>query len=452
MESLGRTDLIKPSSSSGSTAYSHSQEGRTGGQQLASGPTESRHAYQADMGLNGFCAVPVGSPTAAELLAGLASQTDAPGIARQPKSGAQLCNGGVVPPSATVEGNQAGYSPQVNGVAGQTGGSVHPLTSRGCLMENGDRTAHENCSLLMRRINGDLKVKQAQQQKRRGGENRDIGSEMLNGHMVGSPVVGHSTDQVLASGDSDFKRRKLADGTASINSSEAYMLGRAVAPLTVAVSCGKGSRSNPNLVPATPTHTNQHNGHHLVSSDSPDATIRTSSCGMTAVPAPGPPAGTGWSAERIAQQYIIPCMKYYGICVKDDFLGSQLGDRVLEEVEILNHSGKFRGGQLVSQKSIPSRSIRGDQIAWVEGQEPGCKNIGALMAHIDEAVMYSAASGQLGNCVINGRTKVRADRGRGVVMEANEMSQCRSVSLMMSSRLWLIGRVLSALLYLASLM
>ncbi|KAG7266855.1 hypothetical protein CRUP_026062 [Coryphaenoides rupestris] len=27
------------------------------------------------------------------------------------------------------------------------------------------------------------------------------------------------------------------------------------------------------------------------------------------------------------------------------------------------------------------------------------------MAHIDEAVMHSAANGQLGNCVINGRTK-----------------------------------------------
>ena len=263
MESSGRTDLIKPSSSRGPLAYSDSQEGRTGGQQqLVPGPAESLHTYQADMGLNGFCAVPVGSRTAAELLAGLASQTDGPGIAapaRQPKGGARLCNGGgMVPPSATVEGNQAGAlaqaprgcCPPVNGVSGQTGGPAHPLTGR-------DRTAYENRSLVMRRINGDLKVKQAQQQKRRGGENRDIGSEMLNGHMVGSPGLESSTDQVLASGELDFKRRKLADGTASNNSSEAYRLGRAVAPLTVAVGCGKGSRSNGSLALATP-NTNHH--------------------------------------------------------------------------------------------------------------------------------------------------------------------------------------------------
>uniref|UniRef100_G3P4H7 hypoxia-inducible factor-proline dioxygenase n=1 Tax=Gasterosteus aculeatus TaxID=69293 RepID=G3P4H7_GASAC len=111
------------------------------------------------------------------------------------------------------------------------------------------------------------------------------------------------------------------------------------------------------------------------------------------------------SADHIAQQYIVPCMKYYGICVKDDFLGPQLGGRVLEEVEALNRGGKFRGGQLVSQKSIPSGNIRGDQIAWVEGREPGCETIAALMAYIDESVMYSAANGQLGDCIINGRTK-----------------------------------------------
>uniref|UniRef100_A0A672HUD7 hypoxia-inducible factor-proline dioxygenase n=1 Tax=Salarias fasciatus TaxID=181472 RepID=A0A672HUD7_SALFA len=91
---------------------------------------------------------------------------------------------------------------------------------------------------------------------------------------------------------------------------------------------------------------------------------------------------------------------------------------------VLNRSGKFRGGQLVSQKSIPSRSIRGDQIAWVEGKEPGCESIGALMAHIDEAVMHSAANGQLGNCVINGRTKVR---GHGACYPGNGAGYVRHV-------------------------
>ncbi|XP_041850240.1 prolyl hydroxylase EGLN2 [Melanotaenia boesemani] len=411
MESLGRADLLKPSSSRGSVAFSGSLERKTSGQQLIGGPTEIHHTYQATMGLNGFCAVSNGSPAAEELLVGLASQTDSNGITTLTKqgltkTGVPLYNGGMMSTSATVEGNEAnvlaphGRPVQVNGVAEQT----LPLTSRGCLMENGDRTAHENCSLVMRRINGDLKVRQAQQQKRRGGENRDIGSQNLNGHTIGSTGVGSSADPVFTSGDLDCKRRKLADGTVASKSSEASRVARAVAPLTATGNCSNGSHSNPNFNPAA-SHINQHNGHYMASSDSPAPTSLTSTREINTIQTPQPHADTGWSAERIAKQYVIPCMKYYGICVKDDFLGPQLGNKILEEVEVLNHSGKFRGGQLVSQKSIPSRNIRGDQIAWVEGQEPGCKNIGALMAHIDEAVMYSAANGQLGNCVINGRTK-----------------------------------------------
>lgn len=191
------------------------------------------------------------------------------------------------------------------------------------------------------------------------------------------------------------------DGSVANPSSEASRVARAVAPVTL--NCSNSSLSNQTnpLSPLVP-YINQHNGHKVAPSG---ARTQTSSCGVNAITTLPPPAGTGWSAERIAQQLIIPCMRYYGICVKDNFLGPQLGDRVLEQVEVLNRSGKFRDGQLVSQKSIPSRSIRGDQIAWVDGLEPGCESIGALMAHIDEAVMYSAANGQLGNCVINGRTK-----------------------------------------------
>lgn len=404
MESLGLTDLLKPGSPRGTVAFSEPQERRrTSGQQQqrlvsSSGPAELH--YQADMGLNGFCAVPVGSQTAAELLADMASQTNSPGITtptKQSKSGVPpLYNGGVVSPSATVEANQAGvlahtpqgYPAQVSGMSGQTGGPVRPLTGRGCLLENGDRVAQESCSLLTRRFNGDLKVRQAHQQKRRCGENRDFGSEIHKGHMMGSPGLGSSADPVFSSGDFDLKRRKLSD-----KPSETPRVTRGVAPLTVAVN--------------NSSHANQHNDHYLGPSVSPAAPSLINPT-LAQRQAAG---GTGWSAQRIAKQYIIPCMKDYGICVKDNFLGPQFGDKVLEEVNVLNRSGKFRGGQLVSQKTIPSRNIRGDQIAWVEGQEPGCHSIGALMARIDEVVMYSAANGQLGNCVINGRTKVRAATG-----------------------------------------
>lgn len=114
--------------------------------------------------------------------------------------------------------------------------------------------------------------------------------------------------------------------------------------------------------------------------------------------------------ERLALDYIVPCMRYYGICVKDSFLGAALGGRVLAEVEALKRGGRLRDGQLVSQRAIPPRSIRGDQIAWVEGHEPGCRSIGALMAHVDAVIRHCA--GRLGGYVINGRTKVRL-RGLG---------------------------------------
>ncbi|XP_012589184.1 PREDICTED: egl nine homolog 2 isoform X2 [Condylura cristata] len=107
--------------------------------------------------------------------------------------------------------------------------------------------------------------------------------------------------------------------------------------------------------------------------------------------------------ERLALDYIVPCMRYYGICVKDTFLGAALGGRVLAEVEALKRDGRLRDGQLVSQRAIPPRSIRGDQIAWVEGHEPGCRSIGALMAHVDAVIRHCA--GRLGAYVINGRTK-----------------------------------------------
>uniref|UniRef100_A0A8C5R8G9 hypoxia-inducible factor-proline dioxygenase n=1 Tax=Leptobrachium leishanense TaxID=445787 RepID=A0A8C5R8G9_9ANUR len=112
---------------------------------------------------------------------------------------------------------------------------------------------------------------------------------------------------------------------------------------------------------------------------------------------------TGMSLQRMSLDYIVPCLMYYGICVKDQFLGEALGSRVLDEVEMLNRSGKFRDGQLVSQRTIPSTNIRGDQIAWVDGKEPGCESIRTLMSKIDEVIMH--CSGKLGSYVINGRTK-----------------------------------------------
>lgn len=128
---------------------------------------------------------------------------------------------------------------------------------------------------------------------------------------------------------------------------------------------------------------------------------------------PGP--GAEGSAERrqlgepggqLARDYVAPCLSRYGLCVKDAFLGEALGGQVLAQVEGLHRGGKFRDGQLVLRRTVPARRIRGDQVAWVEGREPGCRAIGALMARLDELILQCA--GKLGGYQINGRTKVSA--------------------------------------------
>lgn len=113
--------------------------------------------------------------------------------------------------------------------------------------------------------------------------------------------------------------------------------------------------------------------------------------------------------QRLALEYIVPCMNKHGICVVDDFLGKELGGLVAQEVRALHHTGRFTDGQLVSQKSDSSKDIRGDKITWVEGKEPGCQTIRLLMNSMDDLIRH--CSGKLGNYRINGRTKVSGARG-----------------------------------------
>ncbi|XP_032639544.1 egl nine homolog 1 isoform X2 [Chelonoidis abingdonii] len=108
--------------------------------------------------------------------------------------------------------------------------------------------------------------------------------------------------------------------------------------------------------------------------------------------------------QRLALEYIVPCMNKHGICVVDEFLGKEVGGRIAREVRALHHTGRFTDGQLVSQKSDSSKDIRGDKITWVEGKEPGCHTIGLLMNSMDDLIRH--CNGKLGNYKINGRTKV----------------------------------------------
>ncbi|XP_018606495.2 egl nine homolog 1-like isoform X2 [Scleropages formosus] len=109
------------------------------------------------------------------------------------------------------------------------------------------------------------------------------------------------------------------------------------------------------------------------------------------------------SSQKLATEYIVPCMNKHGICVVDNFLGEEVGLRILENVIALHKTGRFTDGQLVSQRSDSSKDIRGDKITWVEGREPGCENIGFLMNRMDDLVRH--CNGKLGNYKINGRTK-----------------------------------------------
>ncbi|KAM6997789.1 egl nine homolog 1 [Tautogolabrus adspersus] len=107
------------------------------------------------------------------------------------------------------------------------------------------------------------------------------------------------------------------------------------------------------------------------------------------------------SPQKLAVEYIVPCMNKHGICVVDHFLGAETGMGILDNVKALHKTGKFTDGQLVSQKSDSTKDIRGDKITWIEGRESGCEKIRFLMSRMDDLIRNC----KLGNYTINGRTK-----------------------------------------------
>jgi len=119
---------------------------------------------------------------------------------------------------------------------------------------------------------------------------------------------------------------------------------------------------------------------------------------------PNGPSTTRSSPQKLATEYIVPCMNKHGICVVDNFLGGETGAGILEDVRALHSTGRFTDGQLVSQKSDSTKDIRGDNITWIDGQEAGCGKIRFLMSRMDDLVRH--CNGKLGNYTINGRTKV----------------------------------------------
>ncbi|KAK9959653.1 hypothetical protein ABG768_009763 [Culter alburnus] len=107
--------------------------------------------------------------------------------------------------------------------------------------------------------------------------------------------------------------------------------------------------------------------------------------------------------HKLVLQYIVPCMNSYGLCIVENFLGVRIGERVLQEVRRIHQSGNMQDGQLVSQKLDKSKAIRGDKIAWVDGTESSCLNIGYLLTRMDKVI--TCADGRLDKFKIRGRHK-----------------------------------------------
>ncbi|KAG7204355.1 hypothetical protein KM043_002168 [Ampulex compressa] len=107
---------------------------------------------------------------------------------------------------------------------------------------------------------------------------------------------------------------------------------------------------------------------------------------------------------------VIRDMDEYGVCVVDNFLGTEKGLAVLNEVLNMYSAGMFKDGQLVSNKAGANdlKTIRGDQITWLDGKEKQCQNIGMLISQVDAIIMRANKmrnNGKMGNYTINGRTK-----------------------------------------------
>lgn len=115
--------------------------------------------------------------------------------------------------------------------------------------------------------------------------------------------------------------------------------------------------------------------------------------------------------EKIALEYIVPCLHEVGFCYLDNFLGEVVGDCVLERVKQLHSNGVLRDGQLAGPRAgVSKRHLRGDQITWIGGNEEGCEAISFLLSLIDKLVLYCGS--RLGKYYVKERSKVGGMRAR----------------------------------------
>lgn len=95
--------------------------------------------------------------------------------------------------------------------------------------------------------------------------------------------------------------------------------------------------------------------------------------------------------EIVAVQRVIPALISQGFCWLDGVLGQVTGGAALEQVKRMHLDGELRGGELMrSAPGVNREAVRGDQITWVSGAEPGCHTIKYLLNIIDKLVSVTA--------------------------------------------------------------
>ncbi|XP_064078827.1 egl nine homolog 1-like isoform X4 [Macrobrachium nipponense] len=107
---------------------------------------------------------------------------------------------------------------------------------------------------------------------------------------------------------------------------------------------------------------------------------------------------------------VIQDLNRYGVCVVDNFLGSDKAQPILQEVEALHVRGLFEDGQVVSPNVQDQARgiIRGDKITWVTGNEPQCANIRRLVSAVDSIIAkanHHQDAGQLAKYSITWRSR-----------------------------------------------
>lgn len=135
--------------------------------------------------------------------------------------------------------------------------------------------------------------------------------------------------------------------------------------------------------------------------------------GMLELAAGGESCGARWGTAKWMLEvcrFVIQDLEEYGLCVIDNFLGEEKGSAILDAVLAMRELGVFCEGKTAAVASVSAtRTVRGDDIAWVDGTEPYSRTISTLISTVDAIIMNCCKLGagtSLAGYDLNGRTKV----------------------------------------------